>query len=47
MAALARPASDLSGEDKAAILGGNARRLYRLAAPTKERGPGSPNSSVV
>jgi Amidohydrolase len=39
-------ASDLSVEDKAAILGGNARRLYRLTAPTRERGPGSPNSSV-
>jgi uncharacterized protein len=39
-------ASDLSGEDQAAILGGNARRLYRLTAPTRERGPGSPNSSV-
>ncbi len=40
-------ASDLGEDAKAAILGGNARRLYRLDAPTSARGPGSPNSSVV
>ena len=40
-------ASGLSRQDKAAMLGGNARRLYRLTAPIEGRGPGSPNSSVV
>jgi predicted TIM-barrel fold metal-dependent hydrolase len=39
-------ASDLSTEDKEAILGGNARRLYALGN-TKDRGPASANSSVV
>jgi predicted TIM-barrel fold metal-dependent hydrolase len=39
-------ASELSVDDKAAILGGTARRLYRLAARASERGPGSPNSSA-
>lgn len=39
-------ASDLDPVDKAAVLGGTARRLYRVAA-TSERGPGSSNSSVA
>jgi predicted TIM-barrel fold metal-dependent hydrolase len=38
-------ASDLSPEEKAAILGGNARRLYALGT-TNDRGPSSANSSV-
>jgi predicted TIM-barrel fold metal-dependent hydrolase len=39
-------ASDLTTEEKAAIVGGNARRLYALGT-TKDRGPASANSSVV
>ena len=39
-------ASDLSPEDKEAILGGNARRLYTRGT-TNDRGPASANSSVV
>ncbi len=39
-------ASDLSADEKQAILGGNARRLYALNAAS-DRGPASANSSVV
>ena len=39
-------ASDLSPEDKEAILGGNARRLYARGT-ANDRGPASANSSVV
>ena len=39
--------SGLTVEEQAAILGGNARRLYRLAATANDRGPGSPNSTAV